>query len=72
MKKPPRISRDLSQRQRHLPKAICEIAWKAQLRLHKRYWHLVNSGKNYNKATVAIARELVGFIWDIYRAVPIR
>ena len=71
-KNPPKISRDLSQRQHGLPKNICEIAWKAQVRLHKRYWHLVNSGKNYNKATVAIARELVGFIWDIYRSVPIR
>ena len=71
-KNPPKISRDLSQRQRNLPKDIQAIAWKAQVRLHKRYWHLVNSGKNYNKATVAIARELIGFIWDIYRAVPIR
>ena len=71
-KNPPKISRDLSQRQRSVPKPIRDIAWNAQVRLNKRYWHLVNSGKNYNKATVAIARELVGFIWDIYRAVPIQ
>lgn len=71
-KNPPKIGRDLSRRQCGLPKEIQAIAWNAQVRLHKRYWHLVNSGKNYNKATVAIARELIGFIWDIYRAVPIR
>lgn len=71
-KNPPRISQDLAQRQRKLPKEVQAIAWKAQVRLHKRYWHLVSSGKNYNKATVAIARELIGFIWDIYRTVPIR
>jgi len=71
-KKPPRISQNLAQRQRKLPKDVQAIAWKAQVRLHKRYWHLVSSGKNNNKATVAIARELVGFVWDIYRTVPIR
>ncbi len=70
-KKPLRISQDLAQRQRALSKDIQGIAWQAQVRLHKRYWHLVNSGKNNKKATVAIVRELVGFVWDVYRAVPI-
>jgi transposase len=41
------------------------IAWKAQKRLCGRYQHLVRAGKNTKQANVAVARELVGFIWDI-------
>lgn len=33
-------------------------------RLHKKYHHLVYRGKMPQKAVIAIARELVGFIWD--------
>ena len=46
-----------------------DIAWKAQLRLHGRYRKLVAHGKRSNVAITAIARELVGFIWDIARRV---
>jgi len=38
-------------------------AWRAQLRLHRRYRHLVGHGKQPPVAVVAIARELVGFLW---------
>jgi transposase len=48
-----------------------DIAWKAQLRLHGRYKKLVGRGKRSNVAVTAIARELVGFIWDIARRVPL-
>ena len=41
------------------------IADKAQMRLCKRYQRLLASGKPPQKAVVAIARELVGFIWAI-------
>jgi len=41
------------------------IAWKAQKRLCGRYQHLLRAGKNTKQTTVAVARELVGFIWDI-------
>ena len=41
------------------------IAWKAQKRLCGRYKDLSQSGKNTKVVCVAIARELVGFIWDI-------
>lgn len=41
------------------------IAWKAQKRLCGRYRTLLLAGKNTKQTTVAIARELVGFIWDI-------
>ena len=43
------------------------IAWKAQERLHKRYTSLLFKGKQSVKAATAIAREMLGFIWDIGR-----
>ncbi len=43
------------------------IAWKAQKRLCGRYRNLTQSGKNTKLVCVAIARELVGFIWDVVR-----
>ncbi len=41
------------------------IAWRAQKRLCGRYRTLLAAGKNTKQTTVAIARELIGFIWDI-------
>lgn len=41
------------------------IAWKAQKRLCGRYRSLIHNGKNAKQTTVAVARELSGFIWDI-------
>lgn len=41
------------------------IAWQAQKRLCGRYRSLLQAGKNTRQTTVAIARELAGFIWDI-------
>ena len=43
------------------------IAWRAQKRLCGRYRTLTLAGKNTKLVCVAIARELVGFIWDIVR-----
>lgn len=37
---------------------------KAMQRLHKRFCYLLFKGKNRQKAIVAIARELSGFLWD--------
>ena len=48
-----------------------DIRWKAQVRLCKRYRRLVAKGKHANVVTVAIARELVGFVWAIAKEVPI-
>ena len=66
---PARVSRALQVRQEHQPKAIREIAWRAQLRLGHRYRRLKARGLPHNKVCVAIARELAGFIWDIGRHV---
>lgn len=40
-----------------------ERAWQAQVRLHHRYRHLTDHGKRSTVVNVAIARELVGFLW---------
>ena len=67
---PARISPPLRQRQEGLPKAITDIAWEAQRRLHHRYNHLTRVGKKKSQVAVtAVARELSGFVWAIGRQV---
>ncbi len=66
---PARVSRALQVRQERQPPEIRAIAWRAQLRLTHRYRRLSARGLQHNKLCVAIARELVGFIWDIGRHV---
>lgn len=63
----PGISPQMSQRQEGLSQAVKDCAWKAQTRLHQRLRQLLARGKNRNKAQVAVARELCGFIWEIFR-----
>src|SRR6266700_1473923 len=41
----PRIGRQHAYRQEALPKVVCDIAWKAQLRLTARFRRLVARGK---------------------------
>jgi transposase len=62
-----RVGPALQVRQEGQPKAVRDIAWKAQLRLTHRYRRLSSRKLNPNKICVAIARELAGFIWDIAR-----
>ncbi len=61
----PRVGAKLRKRQQGLPAEITEIAWKAQIRLHKRYMALTARGKDQRKTMTAVARELLGFIWAI-------
>lgn len=65
----PRIGRQHADRQEALPKVVCDIAWKAQLRLTMRFRRLVARGKAKPKVATAIARELTGFIWAIAQEV---
>jgi len=44
---------------------VSALAVNCMQRLHKRYWFLVCKGKLRQKAIVAVARELVGFIWAL-------
>jgi transposase len=55
----------LTKRQAGLSAQITEIAWKAQHRLHDRYCKLLARGKSKQHAVMAVARELLGFIWAI-------
>jgi transposase len=68
---PAKVSRHLQLRLEKLPKAIQDISWKAQVRLCKRSRRLVARGKHANVVTVAIARELTGFMWAIAKEVPL-
>ncbi len=67
---PPKVSAPLALRQQGQPAAYRELAWKTQVRLHKRGWHLLHRGVMKAKVTVALARELSGFVWDLLRQVP--
>ncbi len=64
---PARIGPKLRQRQETQTNAICDLSWKAQQRLSKRYRVLTARGLHQNKVCVAIARELSGFIWAMAR-----
>lgn len=64
-KHPPRLAGSLLKRQQGLSEPVKAIAWKAQHRLHKRYRRLLARGKSRQQVITAIARELLGFIWDI-------
>jgi transposase len=68
---PAKVSRHLQLRLEQQPKIIQDISWKAQVRLCKRYRRLVSRGKHANVVTVAIARELAGFMWAIARELPV-
>jgi transposase len=62
----PQTSVDLKRRQQGQPPAVITHAWKAQQRLHQRYNHLAYR-KRPQIAVVAVARELVGFLWAVMR-----
>jgi transposase len=61
----PRLCGAHKKRQCGVSEEIKGISWKAQQRLHNRYWRLTSKGKMPGKAITAVARELVGFIWAI-------
>jgi transposase len=63
---------------RHRPKVVKRgsgemeetwmIAQRAQVRLYRKYWQMVNKGKCKSKAVTAVARELTGFVWAVMQA----
>ena len=55
----------LRKRQEGVSEEIKEIAWKAQIRLSKRYARLAAAGKDQRKIITAVGRELLGFVWAI-------
>jgi transposase len=61
----PGIGPALRKRQEGVSEPLKEIAWKAQVRLTKRYARLAAAGKDQRKIVTAVGRELLGFIWSI-------
>ena len=68
---PARVSRVLLKRQEDLPESVCEIAWKAQLRLCSRFRRLWSKGKAKQVIVTAVARELCGFMWAIANEIQV-
>ena len=59
----------LSRRRQGQPPEVVAMAIKAQHRLSKRFWALMQR-KHPNVAVVAVARELCGFVWAIMKTAP--
>ncbi len=66
------LGRALKIRRKDQPQWAIDIADKAMARLHKRYKNLNDRGKMHCKITVAVARELAGFIWAMFREYSVR
>lgn len=62
-----RVGPALRQRRKGQPGWAIAIADKAQQRLHLRYRRMILRKKPYGKVIVAVARELVGFLWAALR-----
>ncbi len=62
----PKVAAALRARQRAQPATVVAHAWKAQHRLHALFRHLAFR-KQSGIAVVAVARELVGFLWAVMR-----
>ena len=62
----PSVSIRMKQRRKGQPEKVLAIADRAQERLHRRYIKLHEGYKKpHNVVAVAVARELVGFIWAV-------
>ena len=61
----PKVSPQLSARQKGQSTAVKSLSWRAQHRLCNRYRRLMARGKRRHKVTIAIARELSAFIWEL-------
>ena len=66
----PAVSTGLKRRQRAQPPAVVGHAWKAQHHLYKLY-HRIAVRKSSCIAAVAVARELVGFLWAVMQELEI-
>lgn len=69
-RRPHTLSHALAERRKGCPMPVIHIAHKAQSRLHRKYWRLMNRGKSPQVTVVACARELAGFVWAISRHFP--
>jgi transposase len=62
----PAIYKTLAARQRGQDPRACEIGWRCQQRLHRQWVRLrLERGKPANIVTIALARELACFVWEV-------
>jgi transposase len=68
---PPRlgVSKKLRARRQGQDPVAVQIAKAAHKRLYQKYWRLVQAGKPTPRAAVAVARELLGFMWAMQKTV---
>ncbi len=59
----PYLGPTLAARQEGVPDHVLQGSWRAQRRLHRVFTRMKSRGKPANVATVAVARELAGFLW---------
>jgi transposase len=59
----PYLGSTLAARQEGLPESVLQGSWRAQRRLHRVFAQMKARGKPANVATVAVSRELAGFLW---------
>jgi transposase len=55
----------IMRRRKGQPRELLEIAHRCELRLNRKFFRMTSRGKRSVVAAVAVARELVGFIWAI-------
>jgi transposase len=61
----PSSGRTVTRRRRGQPKELLDIARRCDLRLNRKFQRMTSRGKRSTVAAVAVARELMGFIWAI-------
>ncbi len=66
----PSVGTTIQRRQRGQPPEVIAHAWKAQHRLHKLFVR-ISARKGAPIAAVAVARELVGFVWAVMQDVEV-
>jgi len=64
-RKKPKVSKELTRRQEGVNKEVKELSWRMQNRLYNRYLKLRLRQKEMNKCIIAIAREILGFLWEL-------
>ena len=62
---PPKVSAVLSKRQVGQDTWIKDLSWSTQMRLNHRFKTLKKRKLHHNKIKVSVARELVGFLWEL-------
>jgi transposase len=68
---PAQVSRHVQRRLEPPPTSLQDLSWQAHVRLCQRDRRLVARGQQANVGTVAIARELAGFMGAIAKEIPV-